>query len=285
MSYATDQLNTKLVTKMGMQLQTNSDYFLALQDMFNGITNYKFWSYMGFAEIGRRYRRTLIGPFWTTLSLGIFIGCMGPMLSILWHTNPKEFLPYFCAGYITWTLIQSIITEGCNNFISATPFIRQVPIPYTTYACIVTWRNLIVFAHHIVILLLVFLYAHLTLNINVLFLIPGLGLIFFTGTWVSIFLGMICTRYRDIQQVISSMLQLAMYITPIMWQPDQLGKLAKVINGINPLYHFICIIKQPLLGASPDPINWIYTILFSLIGAICTLLLLAKNYRKLVFWL
>lgn len=282
MSYAESQIS---IDSLKVNKKESFDFLLASRDLITGITNYKLWYFIGISEIRRRYKRTFFGPFWTSLSLGIFIGSMGFMLSVLWSTNPKEFLPYFCSGYISWILMQTIITEGCGNFIQVAPFIRQLNLPYTTYACIATWRNLIIFAHHLIIFFLVVCYAKVNINYNFLFLIPALILFFFTGTWVSLFLGMICSRYRDIQQVINSTLQLAMYITPIMWPLDHLGSRAQFITTINPLYHFICLIKQPLLGISPTIDNWLVAIGFSFFGSIITLLFLAKNYRKFIFWL
>lgn len=258
---------------------------LAWRDLVDGLANYKFWSFMAVAEIRRRYRRTVIGPFWTTLSLGLFIICMGYLLSSLWHTSAKEFLPYFCSGYIAWILLQTIIIESCSNFINVALFMRQISIPYTTYACIVSWRNIIVFVHHLVILGLVLLYSSVKFNFNFLWLLPALGLVFFTGTWVGLLLGMLCTRFRDMQQVITSLVQLAMFVTPIMWRPEQLGFKGQIILQFNPLSHFVNILRLPLLGQAPSGFNWSVALVFSVTGAAITLLFLSRNYRKLVFWL
>lgn len=261
------------------------DYSLAWQDVRDGISNYKTWSFMGFSEVRRRYRRTLIGPFWTTISLGIFIGCMGIMLSNIWHSSPKQFLPYFCSGFICWTIIQTIVLEGCATFTSAETYIRQVSLPYTLYACLIIWRNMIVFFHHLLILGLVLLYSRTPITFNTLLVLPGLIIVFVTGVWVTTFLGMICARYRDIQQIITSMLQLAMFVTPIMWKPDQLGRKGVLIADLNPLYHFISIIRLPLIGEAPSVLNWSVSIGITIAGSVFTLLFLSKYYRRIIFWL
>jgi len=285
MSYVTEQGSVILAIPADKMVEAPRNIDLALQDVVSGYFNYKLWSFMGLTEIRRRYRRTVIGPFWTTLSLGIFVGCMGYLLSAMWHNDPKVFLPYFCSGYISWILIQTIIMESCVTFTSTEAFIRQISLPYSTYACLITWRNIVVFFHHLVILALVFLYAGTSINFNILLAIPGLVLIFFTGSWMAILLGMICARFRDIQQIIGSILQLAMFVTPIMWTPEQLGAKGLLLAKLNPYYHFICLIRLPLLGQVPSLLNWSAALLVTSVGAIVTLLLFAKNYRKLVFWL
>lgn len=284
MSYIANQLNFE-DTKQTNNFESQLDWGFALRDFLSIFTNYRFWFVMSIAEIRRRYKRTMIGPFWATLSLGMFVLAIGSMLSLIWHVNTKEFLPYFCSGYIAWMLIQTIISESCTNFTNVAGFIRQVSLPFTVYSCMLSCRNIIVFFHHLVIMLLVAYYSQVNLNFNLLLLIPALALIFFTGCWIGLFLGMICTRYRDIQQIILSLLQLGMYATPIMWQPEQLGDKALWATTFNPLYHFVSIIRQPLLGFAPTALNWEFAIGFSLFGVAVTVLLLAKNYRKIIFWL
>src|SRR5690242_126333 len=77
-----------------------NDLNLAINDTIQGFKNFNFWSFMALSDIRRRYKRTVIGPFWTTLSLAIFIFCAGFILSAMWSSNSAEFLPYFCSGYI-----------------------------------------------------------------------------------------------------------------------------------------------------------------------------------------
>ncbi len=258
---------------------------VAINDIYSALKNYKLWIFMGFSEIRRRYRRTLIGPFWTTLSLGIFIGCMGFLLSSLWKSDPRSFMPYFCTGYVSWILIQSILHEGCVTFMSSEAYMRQIFLPHSTYACLVSSRNLMVFFHHLLVVAIVLVYARTSINLNLLYIIPGLIVTFFTGIWMSLLLGMLCLRFRDFQQIINSLIQLAMFVTPIMWQPHQLGSKGLIVTQLNPLHHYISIIRMPLLGQAPTLDNWMYTIGFSLICALITIIALSKHHKKIIFWL
>lgn len=210
---------------------------------------------------------------------------MGLMLSAAWHTSPKSFLPYFCSGYICWMLIQNVLAEGCTTFTAPGSFVKQISLPYTTYACLLTWRNVIVLFHHLLILVLVLAYAGITPNANFLLFIPGLTLVFLTSVWVATLLGMACARFRDVQQIVTSLLQLSMFITPIMWKPEQLGRQGTIVADLNPLFHFVSIIRLPLIGEAPSLANWIWASTIFVLGASFTTLLLAKNYRRLVFWL
>lgn len=259
----------------------------ALHDYFQGLMNWRLWVYMAFADIRRRYRRTLIGPFWTSLSLGIFIISMGFLFSTLWKMDIKTFLPYFGSGFVCWTFISTIIIDSCNTFTNAEGLLKQVPLPFGCFAWLTVARNFLIFLHQVIIYIGIALIFHISVTWYTLLVIPGFLLIFITASWLSILLGMLCARYRDMFQVINSLLQISMFVTPIFWPENQLGHGIKsyvLING-NPLYHYVSVIRQPLLGIAPSSISWICVITISFIGWILTMQVLSKKYRELVFWL
>lgn len=257
------------------------------QDYCQGFLNWRLWSYMAFADIRRRYRRTIIGPFWTTLSLAIFIISMGILFSALWKMDIKSFLPYFGSGFVCWTFVSSLITDGCSTFTSAEGLLKQINLPYSSFAWLIVARNFLVFLHQIVIFLGIALIFHVSINRYTLLMIPGFLLLFITGSWLTILLGMFCARYRDLQQVVSSLLQISMFVTPIFWPESQLGQGIKsyvLING-NPLYHYVSVIRQPLLGLAPSYLSWIVVSFSTILGLTLTLMLMSKKYRQIVFWL
>lgn len=259
----------------------------ACLDYWAGFLNWSMWSYMAFADIRRRYRRTVIGPFWTTLSLAIFIVSMGLLFSMLWKTDIGTFLPYFSSGFICWTFIATIITESCTTFTSVEGLIKQVALPYTTFAWLVVARNFLIFLHQVVIYLCIALVFHVSFTLNTLLIIPGFILIFISASWLAILLGLLCARFRDAQQVISSLLQISMFVTPIFWPMSQLGSGFKsylLING-NPLYHYVSVIRQPLLGVAPSMITWGFVIGMTILGWVFTMLVMSKKNKQLIFWL
>lgn len=265
--------------------ETPSNMREVLNDIYTATVNWRLWSYMAIAETRRRYRRTVIGPFWTTLNLAIFISCMGMLLSSLWKQDMKEFLPYFCSGFVCWSLIAAIINEGCMTFISYDGLLKQLPLPYTTFAYFMVSKNVVVFFHHLIILAIVVLYYHVPINLNQLLIIPGLIIVFFTGIWIATLLGLICAKFRDIQQIINSALQLSMFVTPIFWKPGQMGRKGMMLAELNPLYHLVTIIRNPLIGEPTSLSSYVIVISISIVGWLVTIKFFSKNYKKVIFWL
>ena len=264
-----------------------SDILKGVQIYLQGFLQWHLWFRMAVAEIRRRYRRTLIGPFWLTLSIAIFIGSMGLIFPILWHTNVKSFLPFFSSGFIIWTFISTLIMDGCGAFLDVSGLIKQVSLPYSLYSNSAVTRNFLVIIHHFLFYLAIILIFNVPVNLNTLLIAPAMIILCFTGSWVCILLGLLTARFRDLRQFVMSFLQIAMFITPVFWSPAQLGdvKYAKIIVDFNPLYHFVEIARAPLLGLQPEPIDWIATIVVSMIGWMVTMKILGKFQRHLVFWL
>ena len=260
-------------------------YDAAIADIAGGILNWRMWGRLGWQEVKRRYRRTAIGPFWSSLSLGIFVLMLGILGAQLWKQNPKTYLPFLTTGMLAWVTVQTIITEGCTAFISAENLIKSLRFSYTILPCAIVWRNLIVFMHNFVIYIAVIIYTDVPVTWNSLLVFPGLLLISINGVWVALLLGLLCARFRDIQQVVASVLQISMFVTPIFWAPDQLGSRFSKFVDFNVLFHFVDIIRSPLLGRAPAILSWEAAIASTVLGWACTLFVYSRFRQRLTYWL
>ena len=262
-----------------------TQYAAVFADIKEGLLAWHIWGRLGWRETRLRYQRTLIGPFWTTISLGIFVVVMGVLWSQLWKVGPQTYLPFLTSGMITWMLFSAMTTEGCAAFSSSEGLIRQLRISYTMLACSIVWRNLIVFGHNLLIYALVFLYGGLTPNWSTLLVVPGLILLCLNGLWIALVLGLICARYRDIQQLVQSLLQISMFLTPIFWAPEQLQGRALNLVHYNLLYQYIEIVRGPLLGKTPEAWTYLMVGCATIAGWLLALFLHARFRRRIAYWL
>jgi len=266
---------------------SDGNFSRGLQYYLKGFLYWHISLYMSLADIRRRYKRTLFGPFWVTLSVAIFISSMGIVFPILWHVDAKTYIPFFSSGFIIWTFFSSIITDSCGTFVDVGTLIKQTSLPYSIYAHVVVIRNFFIMLHHSVVFVAIMFIFHVPVNFNTLLLIPALIVLCVTGSWLSLLLGLLSLRFRDVRQIITSFLQVSMFITPVFWSADQLGSglRAKLMVALNPLYHFVEIAREPLLGRQPSATDWIAAILFCIVGWLLTMRVFGKYYRHVVFWL
>ena len=260
-------------------------YDIALADFAKGFWAWRMWGRLGWQEIKRRYRRTAIGPFWTTLSLGIFVSVLGVVWAGLWHQDPKTYLPFLCAGMLAWNLVQSNINDGCLVFVGGAAFIKQLPFPYSMLTWSMVWRNLIVFAHNFFIFVVIALYAGVPVTAASLLVVPGLILTSLNGIWMATVLGVVCARYRDVQQVVGSLLQVSMFVTPIFFTRDQLGPRFSRFVDFNLLYHYVDIVRSPLLGRAPQTWSWVVVTVALVVGWGATLWFYSRFRRRVPYWL
>ena len=260
-------------------------YAIAINDIATGIASYKMWGRLGWREIRRRYRRTTIGPFWGATSLAIFTVIIGLVWAQLWKQDPKIYLPYLTAGMILWIWLNTILCEGAGEFILNDALIKQLRIPYTLLVCTVLWRNSIVLGHNFLIYVLVCVYAGIIPTWNTLLLIPGAILLCANILWITLALALMNARYRDIQYLVASILQVAMFVTPILWDRGRLSGPLSALVDYNPLYQYIEVMRAPLMGRAPEPWTWIVMVASAIAGWAVTLYLFSRFRRRIPYWL
>ena len=75
---------------------------LALRDFGDGLVHWWLWGLVAWVDIKQRYRGSVLGPFWLTLSTAIMIGSLGALYSRLFHMDIQTYLPYLSLGILAW---------------------------------------------------------------------------------------------------------------------------------------------------------------------------------------
>lgn len=259
---------------------------IAIRDISAAIKQYDLPGMLGWQDIRQRYRRSALGPFWLTVSMGVMIATIGIVFGQIFSMPMSEYLPYLTAGMILWGFISTVITEGCTSFIAAEGIIKQLPIPLFTHIMRMMWRNTLILGHNIVILPLVFLATQRPITMEIFLVIPGFLLTLISLGWMALSLGVVCTRYRDLPQIVASILQIAFYLTPIMWMPSLLPeRLGTGLIDLNPIFHIMELVRAPLLGRQPTVENWIIATGIAIIGWGITFIIYGKYKRRIAYWL
>lgn len=256
----------------------------ARRDLWEGLRNWRLWATLGWQDIRQRYRRSVLGPAWLVLSAAIWIGSLGLMFGALFRMNMAAFFPYVAAGVIGWTLISQMVSEGSAVFVQSKAIIESIGLPLSVQAYRAVFRNLIVYLHSLPILFVIdFLYP-IPVNENLLLFPVGLALIVANGVWVALLLGILGTRFRDIQQIVLSMIQVVFFMTPIFWQIELLGRHSYVAL-VNPFFHFIEIIRAPLLGQAPMMLSYAVVCGITVIGFVVADAAFGKFRGRIHYWL
>lgn len=242
--------------------------------------------YLSRADIRQRYRRSTLGPFWITISTGVMIGSLGVIFGSLFKAPISEFLPFLAAGLIIWNLISSCITDATYCFCNSEQIIKQLPIPLFVHILRMVSRNFYIFLHNILIIPLVLLFVQRPIGFTTLLFIPGTLIVIINLLWISLILGVICARFRDLTQIVASVLQIVFYVTPIIWMPSLLPKrTAVMLLDPNPFYHLIEIMRAPLMNSFPTTMNWVISLLTAIVGWIFAIMIFNKYRDRVAYWL
>lgn len=257
----------------------------AVQDIWDGLHAWRLWCLFGLNDVKMRYRRSTLGPFWATLSTGIQILVTGLVMTYLFHTTIDRFLPFVAIGLIVWGTLTTIVSEAALAFISSAELILQVKRPLSVYLFQVIWRNMIVGAHSMVIFFVVaFVFEVFPRPVYIL-AVPGLALFILNVVWMAGIAAILAARFRDIPMIVSSVFTALFWLTPIVYEPDQMGGRMGQIIALNPLYHIIEVFRAPLLLSMPTATNWMVAVSAAIVGWLLLITLFARTRARIPFWL
>ena len=226
----------------------------------------------------------MLGPLWLTLSMGAMIGGMGPLYSTLFGTELSKFFPHLTLGLIFWGLFSSLVTDSCNAFIGSGNYLKQSYFPISLFIWRGMARNIIQFAHHIVLYIPVAIWAGIELSWSALLIFPAFLLALVNAQALGITLGLICTRFRDVTQIVISVMQMLMFLTPVFWLPESLPGRAKYVL-YNPFAQMLDLLRTPLMGGIPSLHSWLGILGWTAVSLIISSLLFKKYRRRVVYWL
>lgn len=283
----TDDQSISPAKQDGIAFPKQNPKSLALNDIKTGLQKWRVWLMLAYQDIKLRYRRSVLGPFWLTLSMAITVYSMGYLYSHLFHTDIQSYFPFLVAGMLSWTLISTAITELTDAFITSDGLIKQIKLPYSLYIHRVVSRNIIIFFHNVLVIIPILVIFHETAKVNLytLILIPGLFIVYVNAIIYGLILAMIGARYRDVSQIIKSLVQVAFFITPVMWSPSILPEGKRFIAMLNPFYSFIEMIRAPLMGHAPVLLNYCIVALVTALGALVCMKMFIQYRARIVYWL
>ncbi|ADG96875.1 ABC-2 type transporter [Segniliparus rotundus DSM 44985] len=263
----------------------------AWDDLRRGVEGRELWLQLGWQDIKQRYRRSVLGPFWITISTGTIAICLALLYSMLLGQDLRDFLPHVTVGLIIWNLIQNSVEEGSEVFIVNEGLIKQLPAPISIHIYRLIWRQALLMAHNLVIyVILIAVFPPRHWSWSMLLAFPALALLLLNAVWVAMVAGVVATRFRDVVPMVSNITQLLFYLTPIVWttqgltkQGGAVARRARLVE-INPLYHYVDILRAPMIGAPQAAYHWWIVIALTAAGFGCMLVVMRQYRSRVAYW-
>ena len=255
----------------------------AWSDWWAGTRNAELWWTLAWYDVVLRYRRSMLGPLWLTLSTGALLAGMGPLYATLFKVPISTFFPHLTLGIIFWTFFTATINDGCAVFINGAQYLKQPGFSASALVWRSLARNMLQLAHTIVLYLPVALWAGIPLSPRMLLFLPGFAIVVINLHALTLTLGILCARFRDVAQIVASSLQLLMFLTPVFWFPSSLPGRSHAIL-YNPLAQLLDVVRLPLLGDIPAPGTIRFLMAFTVLNVSIAAAVYRLCRRHLVYW-
>jgi len=262
---------------------SQSTALTAGQDWWRGTSRIGVWWPLASFDISLRYRRSMLGPWWITISLGMMLAGMGPLYAALFELPLNSFFPNLTLGLIFWGFIASTINDSCNVFISAASYLKHSDSPISLFVWRLLARNVIQLAHQFVLYIPVVILSGVAIGPSVLFFIPGFALLVINLHAIAISLGIICARFRDVAQIVASFVTFLMFLTPVVWMPESLPERAKFVLN-SPFAQLLALVREPLLGRVCGPEIWGGAIAWTVVNVLVAMAIFKWKRRQVVYW-
>ncbi len=255
-----------------------------ITEIKNALLRHEQWLYMAVQDIKLRYRRSMIGPWWVTISTGVMVMMLGFLWSHIFGTDLENYLPFFAVGFVLWGWMSGQILDAAGGFSSFQGVIKQMKLPFPIFTFRCNIRQLIILAHNTIIIAAVLLLLGKGFSWMNLVAIPSLILIQLNLTLLSIVVTIFCTRYQDMTQVVNVGSQIIFFFTPILWQAETLKNRTYLVE-MNPVYHWIEMLRAPLLGHFPSLSNYLWSLASLVVLSVLAAYFLGRYRSRIAYWL
>ncbi|WP_341535006.1 ABC transporter permease [Acetobacter sacchari] len=262
-----------------------SRILIALEDIGRGLRLWRLAVALGWLDIKLQFRGSSVGPLWLTLSSAIMVGAMGGIYSRLFHLVLRDYLPYLSISMILWQVgVAGVTQDACGCFTRAADSIRSMRLPFSLQALRMLVRSGLTFSYNIVVPIGVYAIFGLLPGVVGLLALPALVIWALNAFAFALLLGSLCARFRDVPQIISSAIQIAFYVTPIIWNVQQLGARGRWLI-FNPFYSLLEIVRAPLTGSAPSLTIWATALGVSMTLWAAGLVVFSRSRSRLAFWI
>jgi ABC-type polysaccharide/polyol phosphate export permease len=226
-----------------------------------------------------------LGRLWPTIGLAIRIAFVGSVFGLVLGSQPLDYVPWLATGWAVWGMISSALTGSATAFNDNKGTMLALSMPKESFVVKVIAAEFLLLVQNSTLLLAVVLIFQVPVNLTILLVIPGLILTAIFLFAFGLIMAPLVAKYKDFGPFISSIIGVMFFVLPIMWKPESLqSELAHLILGLNPLYHYLQIVRLPLLSEVPTLANYLLAGFGALTFLFIGLIVMDRTRNKIVYW-
>lgn len=247
----------------------------------------EFWAYSSWLDIVTRYRRTRLGLFWLLAPVTVFMLITGPLYAKVFNRDLASYMIHLGMGYAVWRLMVMVLNDSVGVLRGNKSFILDGNTRLTDYTLKSIAKSLFYFAFSMIGMLAVLVWSPAVPVPAILTLLITIPVVLVNMVWVGYSLSILGARLPDLGEVLNTVLMVGFLFTPIIWEgnrypPDSIGG---IIVRLNPAYHMLEIVREPLFGRMPPSHSIFYVALLTLSGWLLAITLCRRYSRYVPIWI
>lgn len=227
------------------------------------------------------YKQTVLGPLWfiitPVLSVIVYVAVFGGIAKITTDGIPPAL--FYLLGISVWGCFAGCLSTTSNSFVTNAGIFGKVYFPRVIMPLVAITTQLLYFLIQFVLFLVVYVYYYATgaivgMHWNVLLFVPLMIMLALMAMGMGMIISSLTTKYRDIQMLFGKLLNLFVYVTPVIYPLSLVSNpklhLAMSLNPVTPVMEAL---KYGLLGAGSFSWLWLgysfmCTIVFCVVGLV-----------------
>ena len=223
-------------------------------------------SVMTARELKARYRGSVLGFLWSLANPLLLLGVYTFVFGLVFQPRVEGQSPYpifLVAGLFPWVWVSSSLNEATASLTANAALIRRSVFPVELLPLVAVLSNLVNFLLSVPILVGALLVARVLgypvggPGIVLLPLVVALHLPFLCGTALA--LAALAVHFKDVRDLVSNLLTLAFFLTPILYSIDAVPKRSlRALVEWNPATPFVLAYQDVLFyGRPPGAMVWL----------------------------
>lgn len=255
--------------------------------MFHPLSLIHFSAFNAWVDIRNLFVRTRLGTLWHAIGLIIVVAVIGTFFGAIFKgelTGYADYIPFLAVGLVVWTFLSAVVNESCLVFNTRAKMLRHISYPFSTIPLTITFKSLFIFVQNLTLSAIAYVIFFHSLPVLPVPLLFGVLLVAVNVYWLGLLTAVVCTRFRDLPQIITGAMYIGFFLSPIIWKEDFLGRYI-YLNDLNPFYHLISLVRLPFLGIQTPSFMWIMGVAYAVIGGSITAAIYVRLNKKIPYWL
>ena len=238
---------------------------------------------LAWSDMRHRYVRSLLGPFWMSIQMAIMVAVLGSVIGHFSNASAVARLPMLALSLTAWTFLNSVVLDATTALQNSASLIKDRALPPVIFLLQCVFRQGLFALHNACVPLILWLVLAPKEFGGAVVALPGLAVFIVCTLGLSLVLGAMATRFRDLKPIIESSLTLAFLSSPIIWSPEMINQASSVMR-LNPLTHLFAIWREPLATGHIAMPSVTYVLAGLSVLAVASVVTIAR-LRKAAFWI